>query len=83
MRPDEGNRSSPEGRNERGDTLHSSGDQGEDPQLVTPRKRVRLPLSDGHMDVCISPDASPETIVALKRLGEACLARMKDEDDDA
>lgn len=39
-------------------------------------RRTRMPLSDGHMDVCLSPDASPETIAALRELGEAALARM-------
>lgn len=38
--------------------------------------RVRMPLSRGHMDLNLSPDASPETVEALRALGEAALDRM-------
>lgn len=42
--------------------------------------RVRLDLGDGaYMDTTIANDASPETINALRALGEATVARMKDE----
>lgn len=46
-----------------------------------PFRRTRMPLSDGHMDVCLSPDASPETIAALKQIGEAAIERMKREEE--
>ena len=45
-------------------------------------RRVRMELSDGHMDVCLSPDASPKTVELLKQIGEAALAAMKKEDSD-
>jgi hypothetical protein len=41
------------------------------------RRRVRMDLSrGGYMDVTLAPDASPETIAALRELGEAALNRM-------
>lgn len=43
------------------------------------RKRVRMALSDGHMDVCLAPDASPRTIAAMRSVGEAALAHLRKE----
>lgn len=43
----------------------------------TRRRRVRMPLSrGGHMDVSLEPDATPETIAALRELGEAALTHV-------
>lgn len=42
-------------------------------------RRVRMPLSDGHMDVCLAPDASAETIAALRNVGEAALSHLRKE----
>lgn len=42
------------------------------------KRRVRMPLSRGHMDVTLADDASPETINALRQLGEAAIRRMED-----
>jgi hypothetical protein len=33
------------------------------------------------MDVCLDPNASEETVAALRSLGEAAAARMKDKDN--
>jgi hypothetical protein len=44
-------------------------------------RRVRMPLSEGHMDVSLSPDASPEAVEMLHRVGEAVLREMKEESD--
>lgn len=42
-----------------------------------PRARVRMDLSrGGYMDACVSPDASQETLDALRAIGEAALSRM-------
>ena len=41
-------------------------------------RRVRMPLSHGHMDVTLADDASPETIDALRQLGEAAIRRMEE-----
>jgi hypothetical protein len=46
------------------------------------KRRVRLALSDGHMDVCLSPEASPETVEALRSVGEAALVLMREETAD-
>jgi hypothetical protein len=44
------------------------------------RQRVRMDLEDGaYMHVCVSPDASPETLAALRSVGEAAARRMRDE----
>lgn len=48
---------------------------GEAPAAAPAHRRVRMELSDGHMDVCLSPDASPETVAALRAVGEAALAQ--------
>ena len=46
------------------------------------RRRVRMDLSDGaYMGACVSPDASPETLAALRAIGEAAAKRMRDEAD--
>ena len=39
-------------------------------------RRVRMDLEGGHMDVRIKDDASPETIAALRALGQAAVERM-------
>lgn len=47
-------------------------------RVYNDRRRVRMDLSrGGHIDVSLSPDASPETIEALRALGEAALNRME------
>jgi hypothetical protein len=33
------------------------------------------------MDVCIAPEAPPETLDALRRVGEAAIVLMKEEED--
>lgn len=38
--------------------------------------RVRMDLDGGYMDVRIAADATPETIAALKALGQAAVDRM-------
>lgn len=46
------------------------------------KRRIRLELAGGaHMDVSLAPGASPETIEALRQLGEAAAKRMRDEGD--
>lgn len=35
-----------------------------------------MPLDGGHMDVSMSPDASPETVAALQAIGQAAVNRM-------
>lgn len=54
---------------------------GSESPFASPNRRVRMALSDGHMDVCISPDVKPETLDALRRVGEAAIALMKEEND--
>lgn len=49
---------------------------------ATPQKRrVRMDLSDGaYMDVTLEAAACPETIEALRALGEAAVAKMRSND---
>lgn len=49
-----------------------------------PSQRVRMDLAgDAHMDVNVSPDVSPETLAALRSVGEAAAERLRNEDDAA
>lgn len=43
--------------------------------------RVRFDLEGGHMDVSLSPDASPEAVAALRELGQAAVNHMNQEED--
>ena len=43
------------------------------------KRRVRIDLDGGYMDVSLSPDASPETVAALRELGQAAVNRMAEE----
>jgi hypothetical protein len=55
-----------------------------DPDCRLSKRRVRMDLEDGgYMDVTVAADASPETMAALRSLGEAALAHMKEADDGA
>lgn len=36
-----------------------------------------MPLDGGHMDVSLDPDASPETVAALREIGQAAVNRMR------
>jgi hypothetical protein len=50
-----------------------------DPDCRLSKRRVRMDLSDGgYMDVTLAADASPETVAALRELGEAAIAHMKE-----
>jgi len=55
-----------------------------DPDCRLSKRRVRMDLSGGgYMDVSLDADASPETVAALRELGEAAIAHMKEQDADA
>ncbi len=43
------------------------------------RRRVRMDLDGGHMEICLDPDASAETIAALKALGQAAVEHMREQ----
>jgi hypothetical protein len=43
--------------------------------------RVRMQLDGGHMDVSLAPGASPETVAALKEIGQAAVAMMARESE--
>lgn len=47
---------------------------------MSDRRRERWDLGDGaYMDISIDPDASAETVAALRQLGTAAAQRMRDE----
>ena len=51
-----------------------------DPDCPLSKRRVRMDLADGaYMDATVAADASPETLAALRSLGEAVAARMGEE----
>ena len=55
-----------------------------DPDCRLSKRRVRMELSDGaYMDTTIAADASPETMDALRALGEAAVEHMRKESADA
>lgn len=50
-----------------------------DPDCRLSKRRVRMDLGDGaYMDTTIAADASPENLAALRELGEAAVAHMKE-----
>ncbi len=49
-----------------------------DPDCRLSKRRVRMDLDGGHMDVNLSADASPETVAALRELGQAAVTHMKE-----